>query len=439
MRIILHVSFATLLLVALLRSSLGAATAATMEPWAIVPLGIVLGLLYFAGTLVEKRRADAGTMVPPRTAVLWLAAVTALWLVLLIGNTEFSWLAFPLFFIHLNVLPSVWGALTVTGMTAAVIVSQLQQSETPGVAMVLGPLFGVAFAIAMTWIYRGLFADLARQQALVAQLQETQADLARTQHEAGVITERERMAREIHDTLAQGLSSIILVSRAARSALAAGETDLAGQRLEVVETAARENLAEARNFVRGISAGFPAPTDSEQDPTGRDSAGWDSAGRDSAGWDSTGQLGQRLAQLCAGAQEQMRAAGNMATVTCVIVGDPQPLPIAVGAGMVRITQTLLGNVVAHSGATTCVVTVSSFPDSVTIDVYDSGRGFTVSATDETVAARRDGSGFGLRSAAQRIADLGGKFVIDSELGRGTLATVEVPLDPTSESPKNEYT
>ncbi len=423
MRIILHVSFAALLLVALVRSSLGVSSSASMQPWAIVPLGILLGLLYFAGTLVEKRRADAGSTVPPRATVLWLAAVTALWLVLLVGNTEFSWLAFPLFFIHLNVLPTVWGALTVTGMTAAVIGSQLQQSAAPQVAMVLGPLFGVAFAAAMTWVYRGLFADLARQHALVTQLQQTQADLARTQHEAGVVAERERMAREIHDTLAQGLSSIILVSRAAHTALAAGDTDLAGERLEVVETAARENLAEARNFVRGINPGFPVSED---------------CGQDSIGQDSTGQLGQRLTQLCAGAQEQMRAAGNMATVTCVVSGDTQPLPIAVGAGLVRITQTLIGNVVAHSGAATCVVTVSTFPDLVTIDVYDSGHGFTPSAADKEQAVRRDGSGFGLRSASQRIAALGGKFVIESKPGRGPLATVEVPLHPQSESSGNEY-
>lgn len=421
---ILHVSFAALLLVALVRSSRGIGPATTMQPWVIVPLGILLGLFYFAGTLVEKRRADAGMKVPPRAALLWLAAITGLWLVLLVGNSEFSWIAFPLFFIHLNVLPTVWGALTVTGMTAAVIASQLQQSAAPQTAMVVGPLFGVAFAMAMTWIYRGLFADLARQHSLVTQLQQTQADLARTQHEAGVVTERERMAREIHDTLAQGLSSIILVSRAARTALAAGDTDLAGQRLEVVETAARENLAEARNFVRGINPSFSVSKESGQDSTGQD---------------STEQLGQRLTQLCAGAQEQMRAAGNMATVTCVVSGDPQPLPIAVGAGMVRIAQTLLGNVVAHSGATTCVVTVSSFPDLVTIDVYDSGRGFTPTANNEELAVRRDGSGFGLRSASQRIAVLGGTFVIESQPGRGTLATVEVPLPPQAESPGNEYT
>lgn len=411
MRVILHVSFATLLLVAVVRSTMGVSPIKNMHVGMILVLGVLLGSTYFAGTFIEKRRSDRGDNVAPALARWWLAGVTLLWLVLLAGNAEFSWLAFPLFFVHFTVLPAAWGALTTITMTVAVVAVQLTQSSSPQAAMILGPFFGIAFAWAFTWVYRELLADLTRQRALVDELRQTRQDLAISQHEAGVIAERERMAREIHDTLAQGLSSIILVSRAARTALAAGDTQLAEERLEVVEHAASENLTQARDFVRAVTS-EPAQQ----------------------GQDSSTVLGVNLEKLCARIQDQMRAAGADATVTFVSDGDPRPLPSAVALGLMRVAQTLLGNVAAHSGALTCVVTLTSFPDAVSLDVYDSGRGFSpdTELLDASPTVRSDGSGYGLRSATQRVNALGGTIEIASQSDasqpdRGTLVSVLIPL------------
>ena len=408
LRIILHVSFAALLFVALIRTATGAAHAS--HPYVSVALGLLLGLLYLVGTVVEKRHTDSRRPLPRGAALTWLAAVTALWLVLLAGNLEFSWLAFPLFFVHFAVLPARWASVTVLLLTGAVGAAQWWHADSPQVAVIIGPLFGAAFAGAMTWIYRSLYADLTQQRDLVAQLRETRADLARTQHEAGVIAERERMAREIHDTLAQGLSSIVLISRAARRALDAGDSALVSERLAVVESAASDNLAEARRFVRAVSLAGTEPA--EQRPT----------------------LGAALARLCATAQTQMTAAGARTQVSFVGADEPDPANPTVATELLRVAQTLLGNVVAHSKAQTCVITLSSFPDELTLDVYDNGVGFDPSAAP---SQRADGTGFGLRGASQRIAALGGTIEVSSTPGEGTLVTVRVPVPAPGPTPAEQ--
>src|SRR5690606_19116211 len=81
---------------------------------------------------------------------------------------------------------------------------------------------------------------------LVDELRATQAELARTSHDAGVLAERERVAQEIHDTLAQGFTSVVMLAQAASADLDRGAVDDARERLGLVESTARDNLAEAR-------------------------------------------------------------------------------------------------------------------------------------------------------------------------------------------------
>ncbi len=417
LRIILHVSFAALLFVALLRTATGAA--GVSHQGMSIALGILLGLLYLVGTVVEKRHTDRGRALPRGAALTWLLAVTILWLSLLGGNLEFSWLAFPLFFVHFAVLPVRWASLTVLLTTGAVGAAQWWHADNPQIAVIIGPLFGAAFAGAMTWIYKSLYADLTHQRELVTQLQETRADLARSQHEAGVIAERERMAREIHDTLAQGLSSIVLISRAARKALDSGDTGLVGERLAVVESAASDNLAEARRFVRAVSEADPNESNESNEPN-----------------ELSPTLSVILAGLCAVAQKQMNAVGANAQVSFVGVDEPDPVDPSAVSELVRVAQTLLGNVVAHSKAQTCVATLTSFPQELTLDVYDNGIGFDPAALAD---GRADGTGYGLRGASRRMAELGGTIEVGSTLGEGTLVTVRVPVAAATEQapPQNK--
>jgi hypothetical protein len=127
LRVTLHVGFAVLLLVAILRlhladgpADVGTSAGARRYVWSA--LAVALAGTYLAGTLLEKRY-DAGKSAfnPHPYALPWLGLVTALWGVLLAGSAEFSWVAFPLFFLHLHVLPRRIALFTIAAMTAAVV------------------------------------------------------------------------------------------------------------------------------------------------------------------------------------------------------------------------------------------------------------------------------------------------------------------------------
>lgn len=407
LRVTLHVGFAVLLLVAILRLHLvagpaDAGTPAGAQPYLWSALAVALAAAYLAGTLLEKRY-DAGrsTFNPHPYAVLWLGLITALWGVLLAGSAEFSWLAFPLFFLHLHVLPRRIALITIAVMTAAVVASQWAASglQSPAVPMVLGPVLGAVFAVVTGLAYQALYLEGEAQRLAADELRRTRAELARTQHEAGVVAERERLAREIHDTLAQGLSSIVLVARAAETSLASGDLATAAERLALVQQTASENLAEARSFVRGLTA-----------PRLRESS-----------------LSETLRRLCSETETLAAARGDALRCRFELVGDPAELPPQYSVALLRAAQASLANVRLHAAARTAVVTLAFLGDEVTLDVYDDGTGFSPHASGLRVAGRADGSGFGLRSLAARVAELHGSLPVESAPGEGTVVAVRLPL------------
>lgn len=99
--------------------------------------------------------------------------------------------------------------------------------------------------------YQALYRESERRRELIEELITTRAELAAAERGAGILAERERLAREIHDTLAQGLSSIQLLLRAAERSLPAGAPAL--EHIGRAREAAQENLAEARRFVRALT------------------------------------------------------------------------------------------------------------------------------------------------------------------------------------------
>jgi signal transduction histidine kinase len=410
LRVTLHVGFALLLLVAILRLHLAdgladAATPVAAGRYVWSALAVALAGTYLAGTLLEKRY-DAGKSAfnPHPYALLWLGLVTALWAVLLAGSAEFSWVAFPLFFLHLHVLPRRIALATITVMTAAVVASQWVASglSQPALPMVLGPVLGAGFAVVTGLAYRALYLEGEAQRLAANELRRTRAELARTQHEAGVAAERERLAREIHDTLAQGLSSIVLVARAAEKSLASGDFATAAERFTLVQKTASENLSEARSFVRGLTA-----------PRLRESS-----------------LPETLKRLCGDTETLADARSETLRCRFELVGDAAELPPQYSVTLLRAAQSSLANVRLHAKAHTAVVTLAFLGDEVTLDVYDDGTGFTPGAAGPGVAGRADGSGFGLRSLAARVAELNGSLEIESVPGEGTVVAVRLPIAGT---------
>jgi signal transduction histidine kinase len=218
-----------------------------------------------------------------------------------------------------------------------------------------------------------------------------QAQLLTQAREAGVLDERHRMAREIHDTLAQGLTGIITQLEAVKQA--ADRPSDWRRHLDNAARLARDSLAEAR---RSVAASRPELLDVEAEGAAR--------------------LGNALAV----AARQWSALTNT-HVEVATTGEPQPLHTEIEVTLLRTAQEALANVAKHAHASRVGVTLSYMGDVVTLDVRDDGVGFE--APDPTVGRH---AGFGLAAMRQRVNRVAGTLAVESAPGRGTAVSARVP-------------
>ncbi|WP_329097794.1 sensor histidine kinase [Streptomyces sp. NBC_01439] len=321
----------------------------------------------------------------PRAGALWLAGLSSAWAALLVVCPDGLWIAFPLYFLELHLLRLRWGVTAVAVTACAAIAGFLAHSSAVTPGAFLGPLLGGAVAVATVLGYQALYRESERRRELIEELITTRAELAAAERGAGILAERERLAREIHDTLAQGLSSIQLLLRAAERALPEGAP--ARPHIARAREAAQENLAEARRFVRALT-----PPDLEH-----------------------GSLAAALERLCAGVPGPR--------VRFSLTGSPRVLPTPYEVALLRIAQSALANVVRHARAGRAEITLTFMDASVTLDVVDDGHGF-----DPSSAASGSGDGgFGLPAMRSRAETLGGLFTVESAPGQGTAVAVTLPL------------
>lgn len=404
LRITLHVSFAALLLLGVGRAVLETHTSGAGLRPLVLPLGlaVLLAVVYLVGTVAENRVARRQAVWDPRPlAVPWLMVITVLWGTLTLLSPDFSWVVFPLFFVYLVLLPRVVALVCIVVLTVVVIVAQFLHTGPEGfsAAMVVGPVVGALFAVVVGHGYRRLYRDAQRHRRVIRELEAARSELAHREHEAGRSAERERLSREIHDTLAQGLSSIVLMSRAARQSLDQADPTRAGERIAIIEATAVENLAEARRFVRDLSS--PALDSS---------------------------LPTALRGLCAHTEERVRASDKDLDCEFRCEGEVPDLPPEYQSLLLRAAQSSLANVAAHSRARTAVVTLAGWDDAVSLDVFDDGIGFA----PDTAGRDTDEESFGLTKLQHRVRELGGMFTLDSEPGNGTVVSIRLPLArPTS--------
>lgn len=415
LRISLHIMFA-ILLGAGVAIALRDQNLSTFSKVGAVHGALTLGVLYVAGTALESRYAkalQAGRRPKrnPRTlAPLWLMLITVLWAVLMAMSAGFTWLVFPLMFLVLYLLPVVPALTCVVLLTAYSILFPLYRPGTallenlnPG--MIIGPVLGAIIATIISFAYRALHEDALTQARIAEQLRAAQAELAQQEHEAGRLEERERLAREIHDTLAQGLSSIVLMSRAGQNRLAQGRADQAEESLALIEKSASENLAEARRFIKDLSS--PALTD---------------------------HLIPALTRLCVETQAQETAKGT--PLRCIfrldgVAGentDTNHLPEELTQALLRIAQGTLANVTAHARAETAAITLGVWENLVTLDIFDDGRGFSpLTQRDSAEEQHHKEHTYGLTSLTARAQALKGSLTIDSAPGAGTVISAHFPL------------
>jgi signal transduction histidine kinase len=330
-------------------------------------------------------------LLPPP---VWCAVLVLLWFGLTLVAPSFAWCAVPLAFVALRVLPFSVAAGVVAAMVVTVVAAWTSMTGRFDPTIVVGP---IAVAVLAVIAYRALDRQAAERQRLLDELREAQGDLADAQHRAGVVAERARLSREIHDSVAQGLSSINLLLHAAdqeweRRPVAAREH--VGQ----AALTARDSLDEVRRVVRDLAP--PELTD-EAD---------------------------LLAAVRRSTEDATR--GHPVQASVRVHGDPVPLPDPVATALLRTLRGALANVVEHAEASRVTVSLTYQPDTVSLDVRDDGHGFDPAALAGAAAGVR---GRGLRGIRDRIEELGGDLVVESAAGEGTALAVTVPtagrMDP----------
>jgi len=204
--------------------------------------------------------------------------------------------------------------------------------------------------------------------------------------------ERKRLAHEIHDTLIQGFSSIVMNLEAAEGSLDDGSAS-GRSHLNEARRIARENLAEARRIVWALQ-----PEALEEAP-----------------------LPEALARFV---EDWSERSGTTAGVT--VTGTPRQLSPEVEVTLLRTAQESLTNIRKHARASRAVLTLSYMEDRVALDVRDDGIGFD---SDRKCAVSGDGgaTGFGLNAMRERAERSGGTLLVESDPGKGTTIMVELPV------------
>ncbi|MEU6393962.1 sensor histidine kinase [Streptomyces sp. NPDC046939] len=376
--------------------ALAAGRAATGElphaGWTVVTAA-ACGLAYATGPVLPVVRRSR------QAAALWLTAVGVCWLALLAFTPDAVWVAFPLYFLQLHLLSRRAGLVAVAATAAAAIAGFAAHQHSFSPAMAIGPALGAAVAVAVVWGYQALYRESEHRRRLIEELTATRADLAAAQHTAGVLAERDRLAREIHDTLAQGLSSIQLLLRAAERALPQAPRN-AARYVDQARHAAVDNLAEARRFVAALTPPALEGT----------------------------TLADALERLCA-----TTCARHRLTARFHLTGDPAPLATAHDVTLLRIAQSALANTVRHAEAATVDVTLNYLGDRVVLDIVDDGCGFD---PVRLPAPDPETGGFGLAAMRARAQALGGTLTIETAPGHGTALAAQLPLTlPADTKPK----
>ena len=354
-------------------------------PWLLATALAFLGW-YGGGLLLSSRTGDRGL------AAGWLLGPPASWLGAVVLSPEFVWLAFSLWLLAGFLLRLRWAVPLSILILAVVVVAPLLHTGTTTYANVIGPLVGGIFALGISRGYLELVRDGRERRRLIASLVATQQEmaalqdeLARTQRESGAAAERTRVSRDIHDTVAQSLSSIVLLARSAPE-----HEDGRERALVQIGALAAEGLADARRIVDDL---MPAELD-----------------------------GSALSDALARMLERLTAETGIATT--LHADDELPaLGRDAEVALLRTAQSALANVRSHAAATRVVVTLADAGDAVRLDVVDDGRGFDPSRLESA----GPGGGYGLRAMRARLRELGGGLDVESAPGDGTALSAHLPL------------
>ena len=367
----------------ILATPAGSSTSTAVSAGLVVVLQVAYWLVarpQLAGIRADGTRAwvFAGTAV----VLFTVAAVLNPWAALLLFalTPEIFLLLTPrpatVVIIALNVLPLVVRLIT----------------QPYGLRDAISDVGTTAFVITFSLFFASRILSISKQneerRRLIEQLREREAEVAALSAARGAEQERARIAREMHDTLAQGFASIVTLGHAVQGEL---ERDPAGARrpVELITETARDNLAESRRIIAAMG---PARLE------GASLA--EAVQRVVDTWQQTTGIDVRL--------QISGVAGIGSRATDVVA--------------LRVIQESLENIRKHAGAHRVDVALGAHGDGLVVEIGDDGRGF-----DHTRAP----SGYGLAGMRSRVIESGGQFNLTSHPGAGTTVRVQLPTGGTS--------
>jgi signal transduction histidine kinase len=340
----------------------------------VVPL--VLAWAHAPASVWRGRSAGEGALM--------LAAVTGLSVIALSADQPLTYMVFPAF---------IWAALrfgpqgATLAVAVAAVIAVLATSHAQGFFVELSPTDSalnlqlyVTFAALTTFCLAAIVSERRRAALELAESHRREGERA--------ALERQRIARDLHDSVSQSLFSTTLHVRTAQRALEHEELDPTGpvgEELSEIGQLNRAALAEMRALIFELRPGALAEEG-----------------------------------LVAALTKQVSALSAREGLVIEVDGPGERLPLGpeVEEQLYRLSQEALANVVKHARAGSATVRIAAKDDTVLIEVSDDGRGF-----DPAAVGREH---FGLRSMRGRVADLGGQLQVTSASGRGTVLRVEVP-------------
>jgi signal transduction histidine kinase len=375
----------------LLLVATGVAVADADTDWqrvAVLVLAAGLAAWYWQA-VVRHGRIAVGTSA---AALIGLAVAAALWASLLLLHWLFLLLMFSAYSLACARPVQVQRALP--GIAAVSVIVVVTDSVRQGGLDPLQLVFYGALTLVLALFVAMMHAiheQSEERSRLIAQLEATRGELAESERRAGVLAERQRLAREIHDTLAQGFASIVTLYEAARAEVAS-RPEVARGRLDEIGRTARASLAEARRVVTALR------------PEALDHAS--------------------LAGALDGLARDFHAETGIAA-RCTSEGDSRELEAEAEATLLRVAQEALTNVRKHAHASRVALTLSYLDDGTLLDVRDDGVGFEPESAERTRNGWQAG-GFGLISMRERLESQGGTLTIESAPGAGTAIVAALP-------------